>query len=234
MGGDCSLRKCKLGYAWSDEAITIDNAHNLVDCSDRGTCDHQTGMCTCMAGFEGRSCERLSCPIDCNGHGTCVSMRYYAQESDIYGEGKSYGDKIWDADKSFGCVCDEFYAGYDCSLRDCPVGDDPMTSGQANEIQQLVCTATSGTFTLTFYKQGPPFRPMTTPPIAYNAPTSAVTDAFNGIADVVVTYKFGTELCAGSTTGTKNVVQIEFKQGNNTACLLFLQGGGVVFTCAGV
>jgi hypothetical protein len=139
-------------------------------------------------------------------------MRYYAQESDIYHEGKSYGDKTWDADKNFGCVCDEYYTGYDCSLRECPVGDDPMTSGQANEIQQLVCTATSGTFTLTFYKQGPPFRPVTTPPIAFNAPTSAVTAAFTGIADVVVTYKFGTEFCAGDTDSTRNIVQIEFKQ----------------------
>ena len=34
---------------------------------------------------------------------------------------------IWDANKIFGCDCDERYYGSDCSLRNCPVGDDPLT-----------------------------------------------------------------------------------------------------------
>jgi hypothetical protein len=137
-------------------------------------------------------------------------MRYYAQETDIYGEGKTYGDKTWDADKNYGCVCDEFYSGYDCSLRDCPTGDDPMTSGQANEIQDVVCEATEGTFTLTFYKQGPPFRPMTTPPIKFDATSAEFTLAFYGIATVSITYSFGTQACVAGNS--KNVITIEFKQ----------------------
>lgn len=35
---------------------------------------------------------------------------------------------LWDADKIRGCVCDPGYAGYDCSQRECAVGDDPMTT----------------------------------------------------------------------------------------------------------
>ena len=34
---------------------------------------------------------------------------------------------IWDATKIFGCQCDEHYTGSDCSLQNCPVGDDPLT-----------------------------------------------------------------------------------------------------------
>ena len=33
----------------------------------------------------------------------------------------------------YGCVCEFPYSGFDCSLRSCQTGDDPMTSGQFNE-----------------------------------------------------------------------------------------------------
>ena len=31
-----------------------------VECSDRGTCNHDTGVCTCYLGSIGVACERLS------------------------------------------------------------------------------------------------------------------------------------------------------------------------------
>jgi hypothetical protein len=34
---------------------------------------------------------------------------------------------LWDAEKNFACVCDAGYSGNDCSLRKCPMGDDPLT-----------------------------------------------------------------------------------------------------------
>jgi hypothetical protein len=36
---------------------------------------------------------------------------------------------LWDADKQQACVCDAGYSGADCTLRTCPRGDDPLTSG---------------------------------------------------------------------------------------------------------
>ena len=33
----------------------------------------------------------------------------------------------------YGCVCEFPYSGFDCSLRSCQTGDDPITSGQFNE-----------------------------------------------------------------------------------------------------
>lgn len=38
-----------------------------------------------------------------------------------------------------GCLCDEGYDGHDCGLRTCPLGDDPDTHSQDNEIQEIEC-----------------------------------------------------------------------------------------------
>lgn len=38
-----------------------------------------------------------------------------------------YDYRLWDADSNTACVCDVGYSGIDCSLRDCPRGDDPLT-----------------------------------------------------------------------------------------------------------
>jgi hypothetical protein len=46
------------------------------------------------------------------------------------GEVFSY-NTIWDSFRIFGCKCDDGYTGVDCSLRECPVGDDPMTGNGA-------------------------------------------------------------------------------------------------------
>ena len=55
----------------------------------------------------------------------------------------------------YGCVCDEPYdAVFNCAFRKCPHGDDPLTTGQSNEIQYVKCMATGGTFTL--YLNGAP------------------------------------------------------------------------------
>lgn len=35
-------------------------------------------------------------------------------------------------------------------LESCPTGDDPLTSGQENEVQLVKCVATSGTFVLVY------------------------------------------------------------------------------------
>jgi hypothetical protein len=57
----------------------------------------------------------------------------------------------WDADKIKGCECDYPASGYDCSQQLCATGDDPLTTGQVNEVQLLVCSSTTGSFVL-YYK----------------------------------------------------------------------------------
>lgn len=84
----------------------------------------------------------------------------------------------WDARKIFACICDAGYEGHDCLDRtcisvcaclswlhctvitlcihvhvptvSCPAGDDPSTMNQADEVQILQCTATDGSFQLSF------------------------------------------------------------------------------------
>lgn len=63
----------------------------------------------------------------CSGHGKCLSMRALAQYNNENGivSSQVYGDDpndsfTWDADRIFGCYCDDGYEGYDCSLQTCP------------------------------------------------------------------------------------------------------------------
>lgn len=68
----------------------------------------------------------------------------------------------WDKDMIRGCYCDASgwhgpyngdyhnFTGYKCSLRTCPVGDDPMVLGKVDEVQQFTCTATGGRFRIAF------------------------------------------------------------------------------------
>ena len=46
--------------------------------------------------------------------------------------------RLWDSSSNYGCVCDAGYTGIDCSQRTCPGGDDPLTSGQVNEVQGFI------------------------------------------------------------------------------------------------
>lgn len=60
----------------------------------------------------------------------------------------SYAYNLWDADKRQACVCDAGYAGYDCSLRECPRGDDPLTTG-SRYCGGAACADAAVTFTVT-------------------------------------------------------------------------------------
>ncbi len=182
---------CPFGNAWTDQAIGIDDAHNPAECSNMGLCDRVNGVCICREGYEGKACERKSCPNQCTGNGKCQSMMYYAETKDP-GDGPVYKyTDIWDAEKIYGCHCDSEYHGPDCSLRFCPRGDDPLTGNTANivnnprqfnEVQKVCCTAGLGTFTLSF-------RQKTTDNIPYNAKPAeieAYLEALVTIGDVKI------------------------------------------------
>lgn len=105
----------------------------------------------CMDGFSGAACERLTCSEQCQHKGVCYSMHDLAGKTrNDYSKRYDY-TAVWDAFKIQGCACDYPNFGYDCSLRDCAPGDDPLTGGQVNEIQLVQCKATTGSFVL-FYK----------------------------------------------------------------------------------
>lgn len=62
-GAQCTLKYCPFGKSWQMQP-TADHTRTMptVECSNMGLCNSFTGICTCRSGYEGRACERLSCP----------------------------------------------------------------------------------------------------------------------------------------------------------------------------
>lgn len=115
-----------------------------------------------------------TCPNSCSGHGVCYTVGEIAAGalnkqlvesafgSNIHtGISKPLDYRLWDADKNAACVCDSGYGGIDCSLRQCPRGDDPLTQAAStcgtsecrNEKQSFSVDggqSTAGVYFLTF------------------------------------------------------------------------------------
>ena len=158
-GPDCSQRLCPTARAWVDYPSANDTAHSkFTECSGIGYCDRDTGSCSCRDGFEGPACERMVCPKNkvsgeaCSGNGRCLTMEEAAREWNgrtLTRPNAQYSTR-WDADMVRGCVCDAGYTGYDCSLKECPRGDDPHTTGQQNEKVKAACRADGGSVVFSF------------------------------------------------------------------------------------
>lgn len=67
------------GKSWADVPISPTQAHQLQECSNRGSCDRLNGQCQCFQGFTGSACNRMECPNNCSGHGVCVSLKQMAR-----------------------------------------------------------------------------------------------------------------------------------------------------------
>ena len=163
----CVQRVCPSGKAILDLPNVDGTAHQRqAECSNAGVCDRSTGECKCFSPYFGATCDKLGCPNDCSGHGTCMSMRNI---QDYYGEiWKGYkdyryglstiGSVTWDADVVHGCVCysswkfgyglHEYqlgeYFGADCSQRRCPSGDDPITGHDEQNCHRKYQTGAAG------------------------------------------------------------------------------------------
>ena len=203
-GGDCSEFLCPTGRAWVDEATDDDLAHAVVECSNKGECDRTSGLCSCLDGFAGEACQRTACPSNCNGKGKCLSLKHVAAtEYDDESKQHTY-TSVWDAEKMFGCVCDYPFMGHDCSQRECPTGDDPLTDGQVNEVQLMRCAATGGSFVVYFDGQ---------PSDTINAMMSAdkferALESIPRLGDVDVTFSVSNSSVCSTTV--INVITIEF------------------------
>jgi len=201
-GPDCEHRVCPHGKAWADVPSGRDVAHATAECSGQGYCDRRTGECDCRVPFGGAACERLRCPEDeegvaCSGHGQCVTMRWAADHWDgrvFVRPNVSYS--LWDADQTTGCACDEGYAGFNCSLVECPRGDVPETTGQRNEKVHIECQGASGSFSVTF-------RGHSTRPVPVDAPPGHLEkylEDLPSIGDVeITTANFSDSVCGRDT-----------------------------------
>lgn len=214
-GPACEYKICPSGKAWSDEAQGVDNAHNLAVCSNRGHCDRITGLCTCLPEFQGKACDRMACPgfPTCNGHGRCISQKRMIEQQ--YEMKYDY----WDGDMIYGCVCDDHWEGYDCSLRSCPTGDDPMTTlNQVNEVQYFTCDMMGDIRRRTHFYLG--FRNSWTTKINWDDSATQVQLKLmntHSLDDVLVEFRNGfnaTTVCADGVSGVnalqRQIVRVEF------------------------
>ena len=100
-------------------------------------------------------------------------------DATVYTYGKNPNNALtWDGNRIFGCQCDPGWHGFDCSLRNCPGGDDPGTYRQHVEVQLLVCKATDGFFFLTF-------RQATSGPISFNSTAPQVQAILQQVSETV-------------------------------------------------
>lgn len=126
---------------WPGTGESADEAHFYSECSGKGTCDRALGECQCFDGYTGHTCQRSQCADDCSGHGVCRTLREIAtnrlNRKMISNEGgvkyysgvqTAFDYTLWDADKAQACICDPGYTGHNCAMRDCPRGDDPITT----------------------------------------------------------------------------------------------------------
>merc|ERR1712159_785214 len=152
-GGDCSEMNCPYEFAWVDTPDNTGRFHKYMECSGKGLCDRSTGECECFEGYTGKGCQRMTCPNDCSGHGTCeyieelsfgsvpgqywggyrahhVTHKTVAYGYDgIYTTAKTFSAnaaELWDNHKSMACVCDAGWIDVDCSRRMCPKANDVM------------------------------------------------------------------------------------------------------------
>ena len=132
-----------------------------MECSNAGVCDGESGTCSCFDGYTGLACQRLACSNGCSGHGSCITTHQagltYGRDTPAGfspgGDGRGPAYTNWDGHVTTLCACDTGFFGADCSLRMCPKGDDPLTSGQAARALTLTtagASALGGTLTVSF------------------------------------------------------------------------------------
>eukprot|EP00607_Mallomonas_marina_P005647 CAMPEP_0182431770 /NCGR_PEP_ID=MMETSP1167-20130531/51552_1 /TAXON_ID=2988 /ORGANISM="Mallomonas Sp, Strain CCMP3275" /LENGTH=595 /DNA_ID=CAMNT_0024618483 /DNA_START=569 /DNA_END=2356 /DNA_ORIENTATION=+ len=173
-------------------------AHEYVECANKGTCDRSIGLCTCLPGYEGAACERVTCPsspvangdlVVCGGHGTCQTASEIAatDHDNVY--------SLWDKDMSMACVCDPGFYGCDCGSRRCPYGTDPLYSTREHVTPRMsnfsfvIYTDSptaniTGSYSIVFYDvTGEDWR---SDPIEYGATCADIILSLEGLPNAVV------------------------------------------------
>jgi hypothetical protein len=81
--------ECPEGVAWFDMPYADDSAHQLVECSNAGICNRNTGKCECFDGYIGSACQRSNF----NAHFTYFYLIYFFYLLQKFVTQKSYFKK---------------------------------------------------------------------------------------------------------------------------------------------
>ncbi|EEY69975.1 uncharacterized protein PITG_06521 [Phytophthora infestans T30-4] len=216
------------------DAACARGVYNNKICSGHGACNTRK-LCESDVRHFVFDSSQMECASDCNDVGRCVSLKGL---SAMYAVGtEPLYDSAWDADMMYGCKCSKGYHGYDCSLKSCPRGDDPMTTGQKNEVQIVQCTGTGGSFFMFFKGQ------------SAEIPFNTKLEDFKTILTTIKTLPmvkvtFGGTATTVCTSGTANPIMIEFIQDFGPQSpikvlgalkgVVYLMGGSVFATSAGI
>lgn len=123
-GGDCvvfpgtpvllgTIYRCNCRNGFSEDTCESFSCSSDRDCANSGTCDTNTGNCTCVhESFTGKDCGIANCGFWtgdasglCSGHGTCVRLLKQM------------------------CMCNDGYTGEDCSSPLCNNGGSCWNGG---------------------------------------------------------------------------------------------------------
>jgi len=111
------------------------------DCSGHGTCEYIEELGRDWAdrrngpGYlaKDNTCEdRNTCSATAEALTNVVAQ---TDNTDVY---SGYRYELWDAHKIQGCKCDLGYKGSDCSQREVPRGDDPLTTVKSDSQEQFI------------------------------------------------------------------------------------------------
>lgn len=230
--GDCSDRVCPFELAWVDTPDKKGRFHKYAECAGRGICNHESGECQCFDGYEGKGCQRTTCPNDCSGHGTCEFIDDMSIEENwvVYSRTEAnvetFNYNNWDSRKVRGCVCDAHYGDVDCSKRMCPYATDVLSvrdtdlllvaqKYQTQRLQFVASDATPSanngkTFALTFRSQLN--ETFTTIPIVFNENQAAdfVNDIQLALLNLPNRVIDGVTVALETTVGAVSTVKITF------------------------
>ncbi|XP_048511845.1 teneurin-a isoform X2 [Athalia rosae] len=124
-GGVCH---CEDGWKGAECDVPLGDCQ-IPDCNQHGQCVR--GSCVCIPGWKGHFCNERDCPDpSCSGHGACVSGKCYCKagwqgercnqvDQQVYQCLPGCSDHgIYDLEAA-ACICEEHWAGVDCSQPSC-------------------------------------------------------------------------------------------------------------------
>ncbi len=132
--------------AFVDISYDLDQGHQLIECSGKGKCNYDLGICQCNPGTKGLTCSQSICHNDCTGHGQCINLYQASEINDGWTLNHTTIYNLWDSKISYGCQCDPGWSGHDCSIRMCEYGPDPRTGSSLIESVTLKCVTTSSSY----------------------------------------------------------------------------------------